>query len=418
MAYSDYTAYLSALKGNFIKRTRLDFLNPDGKIAFSIDNNYKNKRSRTFLQSGEISVNLQNGQRRTATAELYNADGEYEYNVNKLWFGQQIRIMEGLLLPDGTDFLLPQGVFYVKDPEEVYKPIQKTVSLNLVDKWSYLDGTLFGYLEGIYEVPLNSNMFNVITSILQFDRGNGMKIDDTPPVYTDYYNGKTTALPNGTSVPLTNTPYTYRNDSTSGTYADVILEMNKMLAGWIGYDATGALRLDTSADDLIDADKAVLYDFTPLERQFLGATYTVKNSEVFNDIIIRGESLDEYSQVGARAENLDPASDTNVNMIGRKTMQEEASGYYTTDICEALAKFRLKRNTILQRSVDIEATQIFHLNENNLVTIRRLDKPGAPTERHLINGFSRPLAGTGAMTISATSVLDFPVATITRLPGA
>ena len=60
---------------------------------------------------------------------------------------------------------------------------------------------------------------------------------------------------------------------------------------------------------------------------------------------------------------------------------------------------------------------MFHLQENQLVTVRRLDKPGYPTERHLINGFTIPIGETGKMTIQATSVQEFPIATIVPLPG-
>ena len=117
-----WAAYLAALEGPFIKLARLDFLQPDGALAFSIDNNPQNRRSGAFLQEGELSVSLQNGQRRQAAVTLSNLDGAYDFNVNKVWFGQQIRLMEGLVLPDGTDYYLPQGVFYVKDPEETFEP--------------------------------------------------------------------------------------------------------------------------------------------------------------------------------------------------------------------------------------------------------------------------------------------------------
>ena len=93
-----------------------------------------------------------------------------------------------------------------------------------------------------------------------------------------------------------------------------------------------------------------------------------------------------------------------------------AAGYATRKQCEDLAVFRLKRLTMLQKSVTIESTQMFHIEENKLVTIRRVDKPGKPTERHLITGFSRPIAQTGNMTIEAVSVQDFPVATVMPLP--
>lgn len=410
----EWRLYLKTLKTNFTKLARIDFLQPDGTVAFSIDNSEKNQRSKTFIQDGSLTVNLQNGKRRVASIKLSNVNNEYDYNVNKLWFGQQIRLMEGMILPNGKEFYLPQGVFYVANPEEVLEPKQKTVTLNLQDKWAYLDGTLFGRLDGIYEIPLNTHIFEAIQSVLDLTRGNGQPVDNVRPIFTDYYNEQKTTLPDGTEISDLLTPYTYRCESDEGTYADIILEMNNIVAGWIGYDSDGRLRLDPSQDDITDADKPILWEFTPEDKQFLGATYTVKNTDVFNDVIITGESLDNYANVSGRAVNLDPSSDTNVFLIGHKTRRESQAGFGSRKQCEALAVFRLKRQTILQRSVSIQSTQIFHIKENELVTIRRPDKPGYPLERHLVTGFTRPIGQTGKMTIQAVSVQDFPVATIIR----
>lgn len=49
---------------------------------------------------------------------------------------------------------------------------------------------------------------------------------------------------------------------------------------------------------------------------------------------------------------------------------------------------------------------------NQLVTITRTDKPGSPVERHLVQGFSRPLGATGEMTVEAVSVQDFAAAEV------
>lgn len=414
-----FQQYISAVKGNFTKVARLEFLQPNGTLAFAIDNNYRNKKSSSFIQEGQLSVNLQNGTRRSASVTLFNADGEFDYNINNLWFGQRIVLKMGLILPDNTEYLLPQGVFYVKNPEETFMPNQRTVNLNLVDKWAMLDGSLGGNLDGIYEVPLNSNIFAAIDGLLKDDQGNGLPFDDTPAIYTSFYNSKTQTLPDGSTASLVESPYTARFDSFGKTYADIILELNDMVAGWIGYDANGTLRLDPSQDDILDISKPILWTFKPTEKQFLGATYTVKNSEVKNEIIRVGQALDDgYAQVGARAQNFDPSSDTNINLIGRKVDRQEKSGYYTNDICAALAEFELKRQTILKKSVSIKSSQLFHLQENNLVTIQRTDKKGSPYERHLINGFSIPISQTGEMTISATSVSDFPIATVSYLTNS
>ena len=421
MAFTTYAEkmndYLRQLRTPFTKLCRLRFLQPDGSTAFALDNNPLNRRSGAFLAEGTISGNLQNGQRRTANVLLSNLDEEYDYNVNNIWFGQQITIDEGLVLSDGSDFYIQQGVFYVSEPVETLQPGQRTMEFPLVDKWAYLDGTLFGKLEATYEVPIGNYVFNPISAILALDRGNGYRVDPVAPVFTEYYNGKTQVLPGGGTVALTSTPYTFRVDSDDGSYADVVLGLSEMLGALVGYDPNGALRVEPSQDDILDVNKPVLWQFSTDETSLLGATYTVKNNEVYNDYIILGEQEDGNPQAAGRAQNLDPASDTNVFAIGRKTLRESASGYYTKKQCEDLAVWKLKRSAVLQKAVSISCSQIMHIFENNLVSICRTDKPGAPVERHLIQGYSRPLTGNGSMTISAVSVNDFPIATVTNWPA-
>ena len=213
-------------------------------------------------------------------------------------------------------------------------------------------------------------------------------------------------------------PYTLTIDGDGGTIGEVVLGLGGMVNAWVGYDNTGRLRIEPSQDDILDAQKAVLYRFTEDEVTLLGLAYTVKKEDLFNDYIIVGEQMDDYYQPGGRAQNLDPRSDTNVNIIGRKTKRESASGYATVQQCKDLAEWRLKRSGILQKAVNISCSQMFHIELNSLVEITRTDKDGSPTERHLIQGYSRPLAHNGNMTISAVSVNDFPIATVTEWPPA
>lgn len=411
-----YLAYLKALKGRFQKICRLRFLNPDGSTAFFVDNNPRNKYSGAFIADGTLTVHLQNGVRRTASVTLSNVDGTFDYNVNHLWFGQEIALDEGLVLPDGEDYYLQQGVFLIQNPQEEVQPGRRLVQYDLVDKWANLDGTLWGRLEGTYKGAVGENIFRQVDALLQDDKGNGQKVDPIPPVYTEYYNGKTQELPDGTAANLTDAPYTLEVSPGGGTYASVILGFAEMLNAWVGYDAAGRLRIDPSQDDLLDTEKPVSRAFSMEETTLLGMTYTAENTEVYNDYIVLGAALDDNSQPGARATNNDPMSDTNVQLIGRKTIWTEEDGYTTQTMCRDRAEWEMKRSTVLQKSVNISCEQFFHLAENTIVTVARSDKAGTPVERHLVTGFSRPLTGHGQMSISATSVADFPVATVTVWP--
>ncbi len=396
---ADFNTYRESLKKPFVKLCRLRFLNPDGSTAFLLDNNPLRKSNKCFIANGNLSVNLQNGQRRTANITLDNVDREFDYNVNHLWFGREVAIDEGLILQDGTEYYLQQGVFLLTRPAESIQPVGRTIEYNLVDKWANLDGTLYGNLEGTYEVALNTDPFAAIGALLTEDKGNGQMLDYLP-------------LVNG-FVTWRNLPYTVTVDA-EGTLAQVILAIVETLAGLVGYDRSGHLRIDPSSDDIDDNTKPVQWTFKMEETSLLGLTYNIRNEDVFNDYIVVGEQLDNGVQPCARVQNLDPRSDTNIHLIGKKTKRESASGYADVTQCLDLATWRLKRATVLTKAVSVQASQIFHIEENQLIEIVRSDKEGSPTEKHLVQGFSRPLASSGPMTISAISTVDIPDFTIVQ----
>ena len=408
-----YLDYLDMLRKPFQKLCRLRFLQPDGSTAFMLDNRVRGEGAGAVISDGSITHNWQNGRRTNATVTIDNVDGAYDYSFTTIWFGQEIALDEGMVLSDGvTEFYIQQGVFLIETPSESVRPGQRTVSYSLVDKVAALDGTLGGNLEGTHQVAVGTNIFTPIATILAEDKGNGYPIDNVTPVFTEYYNGKTQTLPDGTVVNMTDAPYTLTIDGTDGTVWGVVSGLAGMVNGWIGYDETGALRIDPSQDDILDSDKPVLWDFSTDEAELLGMTYSVKNTEVYNDYIVIGESLTDGTQPCGRAEVLDSRSPVDIHAIGRKTIRVSQTGFGTVQQCQDYAAWMLKRSAVLQRAVSISCSQILHIHGNDLVTITRTDKQGSPKERHLIQGFSRPLASTGEMTINAVSVNDFPITTI------
>lgn len=413
-----YLSYLQALRGNFTKIAKLEFLNRDGSVAFALDNDQKNRRNKAFLQSGEISCNLNNGMRRQASVTLSNLDGDFDFSVNKIWFGTQLRLSEGLILPDGTEYYIPQGVFEIEQPNEKLRHDGNTTTWRIVDKWANLDGSLGGNLEGAYSISAGTNIFQAMNSILRlgrFDMANNSAdpIDPVAPIFTNWYNGKTQTLTDGTVVNLTDSPYDFLSDD-EGSLGDVLLGLAEMLAAWIGYNQAGRLVVDPSQDDIADISKPVLWDFTTQEKQLLNVDYTVKKAEVVNDMIVVGDTSDTGHTARARVQNRDISSDTCISRIGMKTKRIPMANYYSDNICQAYAEWKLKRAAVLPKTVNIECTQMFHIVENGIVTIRRDDKPGSPVERHVVQGFTRPIGQTGTMTINAVSVMDYPDVTAIR----
>lgn len=389
-----YQAYLDTLKADFTPYTEIEVLNPDGSIDYVIGND--------FVQEGSVNVNFQNGTRRTASITLENTYSQRSISPNGIWFGQQYRIKSGLILPDGTPYLLPQGVFYVNDPELTLNPNTNTITLPLTDKWAYLDGTLFGNLEGNFVAQINTDIYSIISALLLIDRGNGIPLDNVSPVLTSYFRGKTVTLPDGTVVSVTKVPYEMRVEPDGKTYADVLLELNNMLTGIIGYDNTGRLRIEPSEYDIDDWNKPSLWEFNLSEREFLGGTYSVQMSQVYNVVQVVGQILNGM-QAKAEVVNDDISSPTSIySSLGRRVMRITDDNYYSDEQCAALGAWHLKRLNALQQSVSFETTPIYHLQENMLVSIVNQHKNGE-MKPHLVNGFTLPI-GQGSMQVNVTSI--------------
>lgn len=420
-----YLQYLEAVKRPFKKIAKLEFLQPNGAVAFALNNKFNRLYrsyydTRAFLQDGTLNVSLQNGQRRKASVTLANIDDAFAYSVNKIWFGQQVRLSMGIELPDGSDFYLPQGVFYIENPQAAISPTQRTISYNLVDKWAYLDGTLFGKISNTYKIPTstegqNTNIFNAMGDLLRLSKYDfpntatdiTRQIDYVTPVFTTYYNGRSYDLYGGGTALMTDVPYDVVVQA-GGTFADILLELNQMLAGWIGYDQTGALRVDSSQNDIVDVDKPILWHFEPKDGNLLDISETANNGSVYNQVIIAGEGMEDYEIYGI-ASNYDPKSNTNINLIGKRPFYEAKPSYWNAQQCVDLAEFYLKRKTVLEKSITVTSTQLFHLLENRLISIKRTDKSGSPTEKHVIQSYSLPIGESGAMTINCVSVNDYPI---------
>ena len=401
---ASYADYIDALKqGTIYPVARLMFYDRYGQPDFEI--------SEAFLVDGQLTDNDQDGTRRSATITLSNLDGAYDIQPDKIWVGQQVQISAGIRLQDGTDYLWPQGVFYITNPEVTEQPAAHTIALTLMDKWAGLDGTVGGTLDGIYQINPGDNLFTAVTELLKLDRGNGRLLDDLPPILDSSYLTKNTTVTdssgNNSSVSVLSAPYTLRTEAEN-SYADVLLGINTMLVSTCGYDTMGYLCFRSANTDKDDtSSRPIAWEFTLTEREFYGATTTYNINEMCNDVRIIG-AVSNGVQVSGRATNRNPASDCCVARVGYNTFTETQSKYYTCEQCNELAKYYLRRKTMVQKQVSFTSTPLYHLHEGDLVTILRPEVSGEP-EPYLVTGFTLPLGGTGAMTINAVSINDLNI---------
>ena len=155
----NFQKYLNVVSDNFKTAVKVEWLNPDESVAFEFTNALYNIEL-------DLNVNYQNGSRRTCTLTLNNDRNQFPINFNNIWFGQKFKLWMGVYIDEKTPYYFPQGVFYISNPNEIYQPATKTVRINGVDKWAFLDGTLHGRLSGTYQTGINVDLFEATKSLL------------------------------------------------------------------------------------------------------------------------------------------------------------------------------------------------------------------------------------------------------------
>lgn len=411
-----FEKYITTIKEDHRPAVKIEWLNPDESVKFEFTN-------ALYSIDTSVDVNYQSGSRRSCTVVLNNDGNKFPVDFNNIWLGQKFKLWMGIYIDETTPYFLPQGVFYVSNPSEVYNPSTRTVTLNGVDKWAYLDGTLFGTLSGTYQTNIDDNLFDALRKILRLSRyandfsetdATEEMIDPVTPFLSPYFLTKTTTVATGGTTklkPVLDCPYTATVERGK-TFADIILEYATILCASVYYDVNGHLVLEPmidTADDITDTNKEILWDYTVDEKTFLGLTQTYNFDKIYNDFIVLGNIANGY-QFKGRVQNRNPMSNTCVQKIGLRTKEPiEDNQYVSDEQCVELAKYYAKTDTILQKSGSIESITLYHLDVNKLVTVstpnNRMSK-----ELFLITGFSLSPSGTMSLNVTSVNILkDFSV---------
>lgn len=155
-----FEKYLELVDSNVKRAVKIEWLNDDESVKFEFTNDI-------YDINVDLSVNYQNGSRRTCTIVLNNTNNKFPIAFDNIWIGQKFKLWMGIYLDEETPYYFPQGVFYISNPEDVYSPNTKTVRINGVDKWAFLDGTLHGYLSGTYQTNIGIDLSEATKELLR-----------------------------------------------------------------------------------------------------------------------------------------------------------------------------------------------------------------------------------------------------------
>lgn len=375
ITFQDYIKELK--KGRFKKRVKIEWLRQEDESTY--------EDMTADIISGNLSVNRQNGIRRSVNLQLKNINGKYIPNEDGIWINQKFKLYLGLEI-NGEDYFIPNGVFVLDDPEVTSNFSESYINITGKDKFSALDGSLGGQLDSIYQIPVGTNIHSVIKSILTLANDKNQ-----PILLSDFANEIT--------------PYTIKKEYGNNNYGQILIELAQMLSANIYYNELGQLVFEKDVEDSL---KGSIWDFNTDEFHYLGATNKYVFSKVYNKIVVIGSNINGNIATGIAINN-NLQSNTRVQLIGLKTKEPIMDDMITTDdLAQQRANYELKRAIGVQSAVSIKSTAFFHFDVDQVITLTDSNLK-LIQERFLIQSINLDFKNEGTMTISCVKSKELDI---------
>lgn len=344
--------------------------------------------------SGTISINYQQGVRRTCTFTLIDQDGILIPRVDGyLWMNKKFKFYVGLKdIYTDTVYWFSQGIFCMIDPS-IDRDTQ-TITINGVDKYGFLGSeTGFNQITATHTIDAGSRIKNIIEDTLMLELGNGTMIDTTLPIIdNEYWNI-------GMPYELNKAPASY--------LSDIFIELGNILGADTYYDTEGHMRYDCGTEDMSYSFKDSSWDFSDETPEYMSPSLQLITTQVINSVTIVGNNSKTEEFWTYTAENHNPLSPVSIEQIGLKAYYEESTSVYNDDTAQDYAEYVLNQKSILQQAVSFTVPIIPHLDVNQVITITD-SYFGYEKERFIIQSINMPLDASTQMTISVCNVSTLP----------
>lgn len=386
---SDIENLIFQINNNMISSTfRFLVLYPDETINYEIP-------AEDIKAGGTWSENYQNGQRRSVSFSLYNNDGKYTPDINTFWAGTRLKLEMGANLSDGQTIWFQKGVFIINKITPNKTSSGNEVQISASDKFSLFEDST-GKIDTTYEIPVGTNIQEVIKSILLTDMGNGFPLDSADIIYHSSFKEKVTQ--------------STISKGAGDTLGSILLELCTQLSAEIFYNTSGQLTIVPINEVTSDQDKPLIYEYRTDNGDISQLDFSFDMNQIINRIIVVGSSNNGgvYKYI---AVNDDPSSPLCFQRIGYRTGNIINDSNITSDVlAEERAKYELRQQLVIKSSTS--ANVLFNplLEVNNLIAISdaffELNH-----ERFLLNSMSCSLDFSSQMSITFTNLRNLPFIT-------
>lgn len=343
------------------------------------------------ILDGTYNENYQNGQRRNLSITLINETGKYTPSINGLWTNIKFSFEMGLELEDSSVIWFPKGIYTISSISTSHGAGEKTVSIELNDKFSILEGKA-GTFETSYLIDVGNEIESVIDDILKYNKGDGSVIDPKAFIYDSSFKGKKIEAP--------------ISKEAGSNFGEILLEIATQLSAEVFYDVEGHLNfvpINYVSDDI---DKPIIYQIYDYAGDFNDNNLSFDLNSIINRIVVIGSTVDG-GICQAVAVNDDPSSPLCYQRIGYRTESPINDTNITNEVlAQERANYELRNKLILKASASI--TTMFNplLLVNNFIGITD-EFYGFKQELFLIQSISTNL-NSPTFSVSCTNAKNIP----------
>ena len=342
-----------------------------------------------LTDDGEMTISYENGMRRKLSVGLINPYEKWSPSPFSgfLWKGQKFALYIGFRTP-AAEYIRPAGVFVLEDFELPYKLKNGKYTLNMVDKFGGLDGTVGGKIVSPIEVARGSNIRNMTVGLLSEYKQIGQQFDPTPIHFPISFYSATT-------------PYTITK-ATNNNRGEIFKSFATMLNSDIFYNEYGNLCYENSQDNTTVNSKGAIWNFTDDDLDILNPAVKVNIQQVYNVVYIEGANI-HGNVVDVIKKNTNPKSPTNVTRFEPTIFKVTDENIYSEELANKRADYELFKKSLLPISLNFTSPLIPHLDVNQVVNVFS-NKHKFLNSRFLINSISIPISGTAKMSINMTNL--------------
>ena len=326
------------------------------------------------------------------SVKLFNETKKYTPSINGIWTGIRFSYDVGIELQNGDIAWFRKGIYVVSNATPTHEPGERSISLELSDKFSLFEGAS-GTLEMNYTIPVGNDIEGALKDILQFQMGNGDMIDPKPMVYNSAFKGKKTQA-------------TISKEAGSN-FGEIISELCTQLNAEYFYDIEGNFNVIPVNDVTNDVDKPIIDNLYADRGDFTSNNLSFDFSTIINRVYVTG-STTNGGYYEAVAVNDDPSSPLCYQRIGYRTASPINDPNITSDIlAQDRADYELRNKLILKSTVNIQTPFNPLYIVNNIITLTD-DFYDMKQEQFIIQGISYSADYSGFMSVSLSNTRNLP----------